>query len=444
MKKAILLSAILGIVFGAAFIVLDKAFGASLAQQLTQNNLFVEQELIQTFNPAANGFATTIHSRIQLDLNQTATTTSYLFQTSEPTGTDASQFPNLLAVATTTSKNLSALNNNFNTTTTLSSPIFLEAGTQYILVQRTTLTSGPERYSGSDAAGPETYFSGEGWVEYPTNGNWVRTSNSAFGSAAIWDFFFDITDSGGSSLLAENEGVPQLLFPTDALTTSDFKNWVMRIQNASSSGTAIVRYSQSTSSWAFSDPVSYASSTGAQIFNVPKRTNLWTITSTSSQTWYAQPMFQNADGTNFGDTIAFTVTGPDEGVNAPPGSVVTACADPNGIVKEIGCFLFAPGESSTGFLGRAYIDFQSVFPFSIFFDITNSVYADALSTSTPATLSIDWPLPLSGSTTILRSNLMEDIAGTTLTSLLFNLVLLVAILAFAWAVYHAIRGKHES
>lgn len=456
MKKIIIsVGIIIMLVWGS----LEYTFGASLAQNLSitpADTLFFDgAPLVQTFTPVESGFAKFVGYSLQLDAASTATTTAYIFDTVEPTqgAGEVFQFENLLAIATTSFTNSGALDNSFLATSTFSAPPFLVAGRTYTLAVEINSITGaaPKRFNATtDSA---AYLSGSGYYESPGT-VWNLLETCGFGCTSPfpqYDFYFDVTDADGGSILPVDDSVPQLLFPTEDVNTADFSNWVGRMATSTGNGTFIVRYSRSTSTWQQSDAIAYnASSTGNDSFYIPKRTSLYPISASSTQVWYAQAMFQTADGTTFGDIVGFNVTGPRDAIGdeptTPPSFGFCDTGDDGiftGIAKEIGCILFAPGESSTSFLITAYTDFQNVFPFNLFFNTVDIFYQEVQSPDEGQNLTFS--IPLNGTSTVLFhittttfSNSAGGFANTVYNFFLMIFIVLFAI-AIAMVIFH--NGK---
>lgn len=423
-----------------------KAEGASLAQQLDENgNGGSGQALIQTFTPVTSGFAKFVYLRAQLNASGVATTSVSIFDLSDP----SSGLSNLVETSTTTNAFAGNNGDTVTATSTLAGTTYLQAGRTYTLWASDPATDVLIQYKTTSL---DTYNSGQGYY---------RISQSQYGSLfdlnGQRDWRFDITDANGASLLS-NAGTPQLLFPTNNINTADFDNWVGRVTSSSISGTFFVRYSQSTSTWQYSDPVVYASSTGTASFNVPKRRSLWDYNATSTMVWYAQVAIQNADGTSYGAIVQFNVTGPDDSDNAPPNSFTfegpncdSSTTAASSTLQEIGCelraagfalmkFFVVPGQSSTAFLISSYEDFQEVFPFSIFFSLTDLAYEETSSTSTAGSVTIPWPSEIGGGSVVVfgTSTALKTITSNAFASTLFNAILLIAVFAFGYAIFKII------
>lgn len=442
MKKTLAIAALLGIITGLLFVGMDKTFSASLAQQSSFGSLEADGvNLTQTFTPVSSGFAKYVLSKIQLDAGLTGTSTVYIYQDDVPAG----GLSNLLSVSTTSFTNSGAINQAFNTTTTLSgSGIWLEAGTTYTLVSKiqSITTNPPKRYQ---ATTNNAYFAGQGFF-CGSDETCSGTTTALFGSnTGFWgsegspnhDFYFDITDANGSSVITNYDTFPNILIPTNGTTIPDFSAWSIDVSNPTStvSGTAFVRYSQSTSTWQHSDAVSYAPFVSSNPLSIPKRQSLYNFQNSTSSVWYAQPVLQGSWGTIFGNVISFTINAPLEGEQAPPQSF-RGCFDQSAsffsssTIKGIACIFFVPGESSTGFMANAYESFQNVFPFSLFFAIADTIESE-LDTATQSTLSLTAP---SGNglitVPILSTSTLTALIGTTVTNTIHNFLLTVVILAF--------------
>lgn len=431
----ILISAIF---IGLFIFATNRALGASLAAQQQDGVLAGNgEELVQTFTPSQSGFAKYVLERIQQSTapgTYYGTSTTYLYQDSNP----ADGYSNLLEIATTTwtagGGACGGVCQNFNTTTTLSGTTYLNAGTTYTLrAQINSNTSGdPFRFQGVNT---NAYGGGTAWF-----------------TSLIQDFYFDITDSGGSSAITNYDTRPGLITPGAGQSIPDFTSWIVNINNPTSTvaGSIFVRYSDiSTSSWPYSDAISYAPFVSPNPITIPKTRSLYQFQNSTSSVWYAQPVIQGSWGTIFGDVITFTITDPLPGQQAAPQSF-RGCFDESShffsssTIKGIACIFFVPSESSTGFINNAYESFQNVFPFSVFFNIRNIVEDSIASSTSAGSLSLTAPGASSTgiSFVVVSSSSLINLIGSSAANQLHNFILWFLLLVFTSTIFYTIYKPH--
>lgn len=126
-----------------------------------------------------------------------------------------------------------------------------------------------------------------------------------------------------------------------------------------------------------------------------------------------------------------------------------ACENNDGLfstatVKYIACIFLAPSQASLSFLNNSYEDLQTVPPFSLFFNITNTLEAEFSATSTISmhpvlTISIpgepDWEIDAYTTSTL------DSIVGTSTKEMIFNVLLMCQIIFFLLILWRKIKPK---
>jgi len=215
-----------------------------------------------------------------------------------------------------------------------------------------------------------------------------------------------------------------LAFPTSATSTPDFSRWVLYVQNITSTARIGVQLSVIQN-----QAINYLSTDYAglnQVFssqslvpfgvNVPPYPTILKSLLLSNGSYEAIPFLEIGTSTVTGAAVDFTIN---SSSSQPASSTVTflagpfqgsgfgrhdmvinpLCPAPNGILDVGGglwwalCNLVYPHNYSQTFLADQFSQFQSVFPFNLFYGINSAIQS---STNVTADVSLIFPLPFEG------------------------------------------------
>lgn len=270
---------------------------------------------------------------------------------------------------------------------------------------------------------------------------------------------------------------------TDGGTYSDFENWDLSLGSPPINAVVEVLYLQNGTTYGFRDRATWYPPYSQTSFQVPKSTPLWKVPYNFDTQWSARAYLYDTDGeTVIASTneITFTINGAVATTYTPssttPYATVSSttefsyqnidCTIDTGwtgvptakgwecILRKSGSWLFqlifVPSTVSTNFLSSAYSEFKTVFPFSIFFSITDTLTSaigdEDLVASQDITYTWESPRLISPSGSVLTASSSDNItfsSDTTLSSIigaslqntLFNGLLLLFIIASVYGIY---------
>lgn len=324
------------------------------------------------------------------------------------------------------------------------------------------------------------YWRGTSSTSFPDGQEWnsigpLSTGCTFYISGSIWhctntdlaDLYFTVNDSNFISFSEI----------TDGGTYSDFSYWTVDFMSTSTNPIVKINYSrQSDPDTIFTDTRAWAIPLTNTGFQILKSQALWFPPLTYNSQWYAQAFLYLSDGSTIiasTTQIGFTVNGAETVTYSPSsttsyGNVSTTldfdydtitCSEDVGFWGGLGCNLrkagiwilqaiFVPSKLTTNFMSNTFGEFKTVFPFSIFFKVTDTALSAIGTEETPQSVIYTLETPrlnsISGSTiyssstdsiTFSNANTLSDILGEDLITMLFNAILLVAIIAMIIIVY---------
>lgn len=271
---------------------------------------------------------------------------------------------------------------------------------------------------------------------------------------------------------------------TNGGTYADFSNWSVGLgYPANNSVIKVSYYTTGNASTTYNDQSVWFPPLSSSAFIIPKSQPLWHAPYVSSINWVASVAIYDPTGTtivassspigfiiNATAPISYTPT------STTPYATATSTASfqfgnvdctvstgwfdvPTGegwycILRKSGAWLFqslfVPSNLSTDYMRNTYADFEQVFPFSIFFKITNTLSAGIADTSlgsaksvvytfeSPRLYSVTGAVIYATSTdsiTFSQSTTLASLIGADIVLLLFNGILMVAILVMIYLIY---------
>lgn len=237
-----------------------------------------------------------------------------------------------------------------------------------------------------------------------------RASSSA---GTVLDFALGFNPSSGSNIV-------NLVYPWNGASTTDFENWVVTYDFATSttSGQMIVYYGQASSSLNLADSVTF-SATGEPLPIVIQKSNplLPIVPYNVSSTWFAQVGFIGINGVSVSSSIiqfeASTIgtaglgTDPITLLAKPqPSNIIFLSASSSlqqdcGLTAIAGCFInagvflgnffFRPSSFALDGMRSGIQQFETIFPFSLYFGVRDAVVDSINATSTLDSFSFTMP-----------------------------------------------------